>query len=282
MQTQIDCFPCFLRQTLIALKQFSDNNEKLHGDIMREVLAIARNADMDRPPAYTTTFIHRTIRNMLQTDPFDHVKKKYNAVAEQQFPALQKKVRESRDPLWTAARLAIAGNIIDFGIFTAIDMDGAITRALETAIAVDDYESFQQAVRQAHTILYLLDNAGEVVFDKLLIAVLTSAGKQIKAVVKGGPVLNDVTRDDAEQTGLHRLCEVIDNGSDAVGTILSMTAPAFQKEFQAADLVLCKGQGNFETVSETGREAFFLFQAKCDVVCRELGLGAGSMLLMKS
>ncbi len=282
MRTQIDCFPCFLRQALIALRQFSGNNDKLHGDIMREVLAIARNADMNRPPAYTTTFIHRIIRQMLDADPFERIKKKYNSVAIRQFPFLQKKVQESRDPLWTATRLAIAGNIIDFGIYTSVDIDGAINRSLKTTIGVDDYQTFHHEVHQADTILYLLDNAGEVVFDKLLIDVLASSGKKIKAVVKGGPVLNDVTHDDAEQTGLDRICEIIDNGSDAVGTILAMTTPEFQKEFYNADLVLCKGQGNFETVSETGREAFFLFQAKCDVVCRELGLDAGSMLLMKS
>jgi uncharacterized protein with ATP-grasp and redox domains len=255
---------------------------KLHGDIMREVLAIAQHADMNRPPAYTTTFIHRTIRQMLGADPFESVKKKYNSVAIKQFPLLQKKVQESRDPLWTATRLAIAGNIIDFGIYTSVDINGAVNRSLKTGIGVDDYQPFQHEVQQADSILYLLDNAGEVVFDKLLIEVLASSGKKVTAVVKGAPVLNDVTRDDAEQTGLDTICEVIDNGSDAVGTIIAMTSPVFQREFNDAELIISKGQGNFETVSETGRNAFFLFQSKCDVVSRELGLVSGSMLLMKS
>jgi len=281
MKTHLECLPCFLRQTVIALKQVSGIQD-LQQEIFHEVLAVMQKTDMNMPPAYTTTFIHRTIRNRLGQDPFRKIKSDYNTIALRLYPELRKMVSNSRDPLWTAARLAIAGNIIDFGIFTSIDIDKSVASALEETIAVDDYDSFKNAVNERNTVLYLLDNSGEIVFDRLLIEQLVRKGKKVRAVVKGSPVLNDVTMEDAAQTNLPDLCEVVDNGSDAIGTILELTSPEFQALFQAADFIISKGQGNFETITNTGKETYFLFQSKCDVVSKELGLSLGSMLLKKS
>lgn len=286
IKTDLECFPCFLRQAVIALRQLDDLQDDLRQEILREVLAIIEKADMNKPPAYTTTFIHRTIRDRLGLDPFRKIKSDYNIIAMELYPELKEKVLSSRDPLWTAARLAIAGNIIDFGIFTSIDISRSVENALKETIAVDHYDSFKEAVLEANTILYLLDNSGEIVFDKLLIEELLRKGKKVMAVVKGSPVLNDVTMDDACQTRLTELCEVVDNGSDAIGTILEWTSPEFQAHFQTADLIISKGQGNFETITDigtdNGKRAYFLFQSKCEVVSKELGLSSGSMLLKKS
>ncbi|MBI5639843.1 MAG: DUF89 family protein [Nitrospirae bacterium] len=281
MQTAIECFPCFLRQTIIALKQLYGMDDT-HGGIIRDILSIMQEADTSKPPAYTTTYIHRLIRDRLAQDPFRDIKHRYNAIALELYPALKEKIKESRDPLWTAARLAIAGNVIDFGIFTSIDIEGSMSRALKEHIAVDDYPSFKNAVADAKGLLYLFDNAGEIVFDRLLIEEFVSLGKKVTAVVKGAPVLNDVTFEDAAQAGITGLCEIIDNGSDAVGTILEWTSPEFRREFEAAELVISKGQGNFETLEGNGKKTYFLFQSKCDVVSKELGLSPGSMLLKKS
>lgn len=281
MKTHIECFPCFLRQTVIALKQLNCL-QNLQQEIFHDVLSVMQKADMNKPPAYTTTFIHRAIRDRLGLDPFRKIKSDYNTIAMGLYPELKEKVSSSQDPLRTAARLAIAGNIIDFGIFTSVDIGTSVANALKENIAVDDYYSFKKAVSDTDTILYLLDNSGEIVFDKLLIEELVRKGKKVKAVVKGSPVLNDVTIDDAYQTNLTELCEVVDNGSDAIGTILEWTSPEFQSLFQAADLIISKGQGNFETIAGNGKRTYFLFQSKCDVVSKDLGLSPGSMLLKKS
>jgi len=281
MKTHIECFPCFLRQTVIALKQLNCLQD-LQQEIFHDVLSIMQKADMNKPPAYTTTFIHRTIRDRLGLDPFRKIKSDYNTIAMGLYPELKEKVSSSQDPLWTAARLAIAGNIIDFGIFTSVDIGASVANALKDNIAVDDYSSFNKAVRETETILYLLDNSGEIVFDKLLIEELVRKGKKVTAVVKGSPVLNDVTLDDAYQTNLTDLCEVVDNGSDAIGTILEWTSPEFQALFRTADLTISKGQGNFETIAGNGKRTYFLFQSKCDVVSKDLGLSPGSMLLKES
>lgn len=283
MLTQLECFPCFLRQTIIALKQHPGTADPcIQRKIIDDVLSIMLKADTGKPPAYTTTFIHRAIREKLGRDPFKGVKHEYNTIAMGLYRKMRAEVEGGKDPLWTAARLAIAGNVIDFGIFTSIDIDGSVRRALEGPIAVDDYPDFKESVREADDIMYLLDNSGEIVFDRLLIEELVSSGKRVVAVVKGSPVLNDVTLEDAVQTNLTDLCRVLDNGSDAIGTILAWTSPEFRREFLSADLVISKGQGNFETLAGNRQRMFFLFQSKCDVVSKELGLSPGSMLLKKS
>ena len=281
MRVQLDCFPCFLRQSIIALR-LGTKDESLRETILKSTLDYIQNTDISKPPAYTTTFIHKKIRQMLGIDPFKEIKSEYNQIALRLYPSLKTTIEKSLDPLWTSTRLAIAGNVIDFGIFTSVDIEGAIRKALNNQLAVDDYSSFKNAISIADKILYLTDNAGEIVFDRLLIETLIQLGKEVKAVVKGSPVINDSTMEDAEESGIIGVCDVIDNGSEAVGTILEWTSSAFQKVFNDAQLVISKGQGNFETLIGAEKKIFFLFQSKCDVVSKELGLSTGSMLLKKS
>ena len=281
MRVHLDCFPCFLRQSIIALR-IGTKDELLRERILKSILPEIQIADISRPPAYATTFIHRKIRQMLGKDPFEELKSEYNKIALGLYPSLKKMVGKSQDPLWTATRLAIAGNVIDFGIFTSVDIEGATDKALNNPLAVDDFEIFKKAISDADTIVYLADNAGEIVFDRLLIETLISFGKSVTVVVKGEPVINDSTLKDALESGLTRICQVIDNGSDAVGTILAWTSSTFQDTFNNAQLVISKGQGNFETLIGIQKNIFFLFQSKCNVVSKELGLSRGSMLLKKS
>lgn len=281
MKTFMDCLPCFLRQTVIALTQCGCD-EITQQTVFRDVLSIMQDTDYGKPPAYTTTLIHRAIRRGIAGDPFAKIKRDYNEIALALYPKLREQVKKSSDPVKTAARLAIAGNIIDFGIFTSVDIEKSVEQSLREEIAIDDYSSFMQDLSSSREVLYLLDNAGEIVFDRLLIEEIRLKGIQVKAVVKGSAVLNDVTEEDAVQVGLDAVCEVIDNGSDAIGTILPWTSSRFQKEFARAELIISKGQGNFETLFGTAKRTYFLFQSKCDVVSRELGLPVCSMLFRKS
>lgn len=281
MKVHLDCFPCFLRQSLIALRCGTRDSE-LQEKILKSVLEEVEKADTSRPPAYATTFIHRKIRQMLGKDPFAGIKSEYNQIALGLYPSLKKIVKESDDPLRTASRLAIAGNVIDFGIFTSIDIEGAVNKALNFPLAVDDYPAFRDSVGNAKEVFYLLDNAGEIVFDRILIETLKSLGKEIIAVVKGSPVINDCTAADALEAGLTGVCEIIDNGSDSVGTILEWTSTSFRERYARAYFVISKGQGNFETLTDPKKTIAYLFQSKCEVVSKELGLSLGSMILKKS
>jgi len=281
MNVHLDCFPCFLRQALIALR-LGTKDETVKEHVLKSVLDDIKRSDTSKPPAYTTTFIHRTVRQLLGRDPFRDIKSEYNQIALGLYPSLKTLIRESPDPLWTGTRLAIAGNVIDFGIFTSIDIEGTIKRSLDSQLAVDDYSDFRNAVRESDEILYIADNAGEIVFDRLLVEELISFGKNVIVAVKGAPVINDATAEDAIESNLVQACNVIDNGSDAVGTILQWTSSEFKEIFKNTQLVISKGQGNFETLFGSRENMFFLFQAKCHVVSRELGLPIGSMLLEKS
>lgn len=285
MNVHLDCFPCFLKQTLIAARLGTDD-PLLQERIVKGVLDEIGATDMNRPPAYSTTFLHRKIRDILGKDPFKENKSEYNRKALKLYPALKKMVRDSEDPLWTASRLAIAGNIIDFGIYSSVDIEGTVQRALETPLAVDNYAELRKSLNSADEVLYLLDNAGEIVFDRILIEQLRDSGIKTKAVAKGMPVLNDATIHDAEEVGLSEICEVIDNGSDCIGTILDMTPERFRKEFENARIIISKGQGNFETLYSADEtpvgniKIFFLLQSKCEVVSKELGHEKGAMLLI--
>lgn len=281
MKVHLDCFPCFLKQSLIALR-YGTKDKDLQEKILKDLLEDVHMADTSRAPAYATTFIHKKIRESLKKDPFSDIKSEYNQIALKLYPYLVKKTLESGDPLWTATRLAIAGNVIDFGIFTSVDIEGTIKRALNSPLSIDDYGSFRAAVNESKEILYLLDNAGEIVFDRILIETIQSNNKKVVAVVKGSAVINDCTMEDAGETGLTGVCEVIDNGSDAVGTIIEWTSDEFQKKYRGSPLVISKGQANFETLSDPEKTIFYLFQSKCEVISKELGLSLGSMILKKS
>lgn len=284
MRVSIECFPCFLKQVHIAMRQAGIEGD-LQFEIMKEASTMLSSIDRTLTPAHFTTYMHRWIRQRISRDPFEQVKRQYNQVSLGLYDYLKDTVYKSTDPLNTAVRLAIAGNIIDFGIFTSVDIKGTISRAINSELTIDRFEQFKTAVDNVKEILYLTDNTGEIVFDRVLIELLVDMGKKITAVVKGADVLNDATMQDAIDVGLTKVCRVIDNGSDCIGTILDRTSEDFIQQFSSSKLIISKGQGNFETLHDySGHEVdiFFLFQSKCDALSNMLKLPKGSMLLSYS
>lgn len=284
MRIDYDCFPCFFRQSILAANQASvDEDVKL--ELIKETAKLIQYVDMTKSPAHFTTYVHRKIREVIGRDPFEDIKKRYNSISLTLYDDLKNIVNNSKDRLNTAFRLAIAGNIIDFGIFTSVDIHGTIKKALSEKLTVDRSSELEKSIHNSKKIMYLLDNTGEIVFDKVLIETLIDMGKEVTAVVKGSNIINDATIKDAQDTGLTDLCRVIDNGSDCVGTILEMTSKEFQREFASSSLFISKGQGNFETLHELNdvtKDIFFLFQAKCEPLSRLLNAHKGSMFVTSS
>jgi len=192
------------------------------------------------------------------------------------LPALRERVRIAADPLETAVRIAIAGNIIDDGVAEQYTLEATLARVLEQPFAIDGLTQVRQALKEAHSILYLADNAGETVFDRVLIETIALP---VNYVVKAGPVINDATREDALSAGLAAVSHIIDNGSNAPGTLLEHCSAAFREQFAEASLIIAKGQANYETLSETQAPVFFLLQAKCQVIALDLGVPVGSVVL---
>lgn len=281
MRLPVDCLPCFVKQILISLKHAGIEEEKQF-EIVADLTDIYKGLDYSRSPAYSTTFLHRKIRQILQKDPFDEIKTRFNQIALDIVDKCQDLIKKSDDKLKTITRLAIAGNIIDFGIFTSVDINKTIEKALNEPLTIDRYIQFKDSIKRVEKILYLTDNAGEIAFDKLLIEYLIKEGKEVILAVKGSEVLNDATFKDAEFVGLDKICKVVDNGSDCVGTILEMTSSEFNEVFYNAQMIISKGQGNFETLHDVGQNIFFLFQSKCDILSKLLNVKQGAMLLTHS
>jgi uncharacterized protein with ATP-grasp and redox domains len=227
--------------------------------------------------------IHRRLREMTGIDdPYRAQKDQHNRLALQLLPGLRKQVEASDDPLMTAAHLAIAGNIIDLGAKSGLREDEIHEAIQKTASEPlqGDVESFRQEVKSAGRILYLADNCGEIVFDTLLIEQL--GPERVTVAVRGRPIINDATLDDARTAGLDRMVPIIGNGSDAPGTLLDDCSDEFREQFEQAGLILSKGQGNFETLSDCQKNIFFLFKVKCPVVAEAAGLPIGSHALRSS
>jgi len=279
MHSSLDCIPCFIRQALEAARFITDD-PAVHKQAVREVLRMAAEMDLSQSPPSIGQIIHRHLRQITAAeDPYRAVKDRFNQLALLMLPDLRKKVEAEPDRLLLAARLAIAGNVIDFAVNGSL-MEEKVRMGMEQTVQMPlrgNIKEFRHAVTEAEKILYLADNAGEIVLDRLLIEQLPT--ERVTLAVRGAPVINDATQRDAQAAGLHDLVEVIDNGSDAPGTILTDCSPAFQRRFDQADLVIAKGQGNFETLSDVPANIFFLFKVKCPVIARHIGAETGSLIL---
>ena len=185
-------------------------------------------------------------------------------------------VNRSDDRLLTAIRIAIAGNVVDFGVNASFDLAEDVSVILCQEFAVLDYDAFVSHLRDAETVLYLGDNAGESVLDKLLIEELN---KDVTYVVRELPVINDVIREDAIASGLDEVAEIISSGSEAPGTILDRCTEEFRDRFARADMVISKGQGNYEGLSESSRPVFFLLKAKCSLIASDLNVQEHDIVL---
>jgi uncharacterized protein with ATP-grasp and redox domains len=283
MHIFLDCVPCFVRQALDAARLATDD-KTIHEQVLRKVLILAKDLDMNQSPPVMGQKIHRLIRELVGTeDPYRDVKRRFNNTALRLYPKMRARIIESENKLETAIRLAIAGNIIDFGVNGELQ-ENELEETISECLAAEFYDiqlgPFELALNDAREILYIADNAGEIIFDRLLIEQLPI--EKVTIAVKGSPVINDATMEDAALAGLHRIAEVIDNGSDGPGTIMETCSQVFINRFEKADLVIAKGQGNYETLSDIDKNIFFILKAKCPVIARDLGCEIGEMILRKS
>jgi len=261
------------------------NDERVHRKVLNAVMNRLTGLGLDVTPPQGGQAVHRTVRELTyNNDPYREIKARYNEIALDMLPRLKAIVRQAEDPLLIASKIAIAGNIIDFAAFSGeIDLDSVLSETLHADFALDDYAAFREAILRATRIVYLGDNAGEIVFDCVLVEEILRIGKaKIAFVVRGKPVINDATLEDAKLVGLDRLVEVISNGSDAPATVLSECTPEMIDAYRSADLVVAKGHGNYESLSEETRRLFFLLKAKCPVIARDLGVRVGGTILKRA
>ena len=283
MKTYFDCIPCFIRQATESIQMVS-NDKDLQEQIIRHVLQSVSQVDLLQTPPRMVQAIHRIIREHTgQKDPYAGVKRRFNDLAMDMLPTLRKCIADSTKPFETALRIAMAGNVIDFGINGKLQTDvveQTINEVLNVSLDQDLIVRLEQQINQCKNILYLADSTGEIVFDRLFIEQLPIC--RLTVAVRGAPIINDATLAEATYVGLTDLVEVIDNGSDAPGTLLDDCSLDFQERFWDADLIISKGQGNYETLGDLDANIFFLLKAKCPVAARGIGCELGQWVIKHS
>jgi damage-control phosphatase, subfamily I len=286
MRTSLDCLPCIVRQAVDSARMVT-KDEKQILKMMQLVFQNLAEADLAMPPPEIGQEIYAIIRRELKnSDPFLKLKKMSTERALALAPEVKEKIISSDYPFATALAFAIAGNILDFGVrsdWNEAVISGSFHKAAQKAKMFDTgkIETLYSEIKNAKKILYLGDNAGETVFDRLFIEQFPGSA-EIFYAVKSSPVINDATFTEAVEAGLHNVAKIITNGADIPGTVLRKCSPDFLSHYQSADIVISKGQGNFETLNEAERKIWFLFQVKCEVIAQHYGYSLGDWLLLES
>ncbi len=276
MKTYLDCYPCVLRQSIEAARMSGATAEESKKLVVRTLMLLKDLPEGLTPPAIGAQ-VHQMVREITgHADPYREVKQKATRQALALLPELRKMVTNAKNALETAIRLSIAGNIIDFGPNPDYDLWAVVQRVRTQKFAINDLNLLHDHLSKASRLLLLGDNAGETVFDRLLIETLNIP---VTYAVRGGPILNDATLADARAAGIDQVAELLDNGAPIPGTVLSKCSQGFQNTFHAAELILAKGQGNYETLSESRAPLFFLLQVKCPVIGKDIGAPAGSIVI---
>lgn len=291
MNTSVECYPCMLRQALSICrlvgmdesrtKQVADSTMRLLIDshlslsppeIGREIQALACAAVGQTPDSF---------------DPYRDLKESTNRTALGYLDTLRELVSSSPDPFAAAVKVAAAGNIIDFGAkdHASVDIDDEVAAIPSLTFAVDDTAALRQQLAAAHRLLYVGDNAGEVVFDRVLLEHMREEFPDLQMVfaTRERPVINDATLHDAHEAGLDQVARLMSSGSIYPATMLERTSDEFRAEFDHADVIIAKGQGNFEGLCDIrDRRLFLILRVKCDRVARDVGTEVGKLVVLRN
>lgn len=285
MKVYYECAPCFLRQAREAL-DLACNDENLKIEIMEEIAALlGREFHKDAVSNVIGTSIHRLIKEKTgNEDPYHEIKVNCNEIAESFLPHLTKFL-QGEENMEMFIKAAIVGNLIDFGALGVnVEPLDMMMSALDEPLEVNHTKELQESLKSVKSVLYLADNTGEIVFDKLLINKLKKFDVDITVALKEKPILNDACLEDAYQVGLDMVAQLVTTGTDSVGVIHSQVSPEFQKMMEEAELIISKGLGNYEGLTEIKfgeKPVFCLLNAKCGPTSRDIGVAQGSNVMIK-
>lgn len=276
MEIILDCLPCNMRQALEAARMATDD-ERLLARIIDEAIAVLADYRAYRNSPDLCRAMHNIIRkNTGVMDMYKKVKERDIAAALKVYPLLKQYVSEG-DSLSRALKVAVTGNVIDAAVDANVDIEQCVSQELQIPFGISDEDTLRQYLNKASRLLYIGDNAGETVFDRVLLESLPKM--EITYAARGGPAINDATVEDALASGLSDCARVISTGCDIPGVNMDETTEEFRRCFQQADIVICKGQGNYETLSDSGRSVFFLLKCKCGALARILNVRTGDYVL---
>lgn len=287
MKTNILCIPCMINQVIKIGKELNkdeDSIEKVVFDTMRYI----SNISMDYSPPHITRNIYRMINIEFETeDPYGKIKEYYNKEMLKLEGDMQRIIDTAVDKFEAALKLAITGNIIDFGGNHHISKEDILNRIQEIEnknLDIDKSKELYNKLKKSKNLLYIGDNCGEIVFDKLFLKNIKKDFPELHIYygVRGFPIINDITKKDAYDTGIDKYADIIDNGDAAPGTIIEFVSKDFRDKFYGADVIIAKGQGNYETLDNIDRKnVFMLFMAKCDVISKKINVKKMGLVCME-
>lgn len=288
MKTTVECIPCLLNQGIKISKFINCEDMKLE-EMLREVIGYLHRENYQMTPPHLAKNIYEIISKHTKIDdPYYSIKRYFNKELMKIEEDLDKIIEDSETKFDTAIKLAITGNIIDFGVGYDIDKKMILDRVKSIGnmlLTRNNAKELYDGLGSAKTLLYLGDNCGEIVFDKVFVKYIKKLFPQLKIKfgVRGGPIINDVTIEDAKEIGMDKFAEIINNGDRAPGTIMDNVSKEFKQSFYEADIIISKGQGNYETLNQIDRNnVYFLFISKCNVISEELGIDKMSLLCLKN
>lgn len=279
-----ECIRCMMDKQLARCPQ--DAPKEVQLDYMQKVLSIAANARRDQGAPVILSEFHRLQREMFGIHKdFTDIKKKFNALMLAFEPEMQKRIDASQRPLETAIQYAMIGNYIDFGAKHEV-MEDQLSDLLSKPESYELPEAVYQALnadlQKAKQVAYLTDNCGEIVMDKLLIRAIQKAYPQLQVtvIVRGEPVSNDVVLEDAQDVGLMEIARVIGNGNGVAGTHMDALSTEARETMETADVLISKGQANFETLNGCGLNVYYVFMCKCDMFAKRFNVPRFSGILV--
>ncbi len=284
MKISYECGACFLRQSREAM-DLSTDDEDLKMELMNDIFKfLSKTFKKGTNSNKTGSYIHNLIKEKTGcNDPYINEKKLGNEIALRYLPIAQK-ILDEDDCLENRVKIAIVGNILDFGAFTLDDdIESFIKDSLKKDLAIKDIEKFEDALKKYDNVLYLVDNTGEIVFDKILLSKIKEYGVKITIAVKSYPILNDACMEDAVNAGLDEFGEIVEIGCGTVGYVDSEISDEFRKIFDSHEFIISKGMGNYEGLTEidlSDKEVFFLLCAKCTTISKDIGVNLHDMLLL--
>lgn len=280
MKTDFNCIPCIINSYL-RLAGTGIIPASRREEILRRLLEFLSRVDYEQSPPELGRTLHSMIRETTgDPDPYREVKEKYNRRMLDLYPEFVEAVRRSKDPFDSAMRHAIAGNAMDFASEEQLDVIETLNRIMDAELAVDDSGPLRRALEGASTLLYIGDNCGEIVLDRLFMEQINLP--RMVFAVRSGPVINDATKEDAELTGMHKVAEIITTGDNAPGAVWASSSREFREHFRKADVVISKGQGNLEGLLDIPHDQiYFLLVVKCELIAQRVGSAKGEFIVKK-
>lgn len=273
MRLNPECIPCLLGNQLERYPKDIDNSKKIA--YMQAILRVIADASDSMSAPMIMREITKIQRQMFGNEmDYSEIKRHFNQLMLEKEMDVQKEINASEDELKLAIQFAIIGNFIDFGAMKSVDeqkLEEFLHSARDISVNEEEYISLRKDILDAKKITYLTDNCGEIVMDKLLIHVIQKMNPDanLTVLVRGEQVLNDATLEDAVQVGLTEMADVRGNGSDIAGTCIEELSEEARKIIYDSDVILAKGQWNFETMQMCGLNVYYIFMCKCEMFARK-------------